>query len=472
MGNHKMRDIVRFSLFAVGFTFVFTGACKKNEATQNYPNIIFILADDMGCAQLGCYGSNYYQTPNIDKLASEGMLFTNAYAAAAVCSPTRASIMTGKYPARLHLTDFIAGNINDDYRLSQPGWQKFLPLEEVTFAEVLKEHGYRTAHFGKWHLSPEKTPPESLPFNPDKQGFDEYFVTYKPSGDLAQPWQDADTDAHNVDTITNLSLNFMERNTKKPFFLFVSHNTIHDPLKERAETIRKYENMQASSKPENHPVLAAMIERLDNSCGEILEKVKKLGLENNTIVIFFADNGGKHRYATQTPFRLGKGWLYEGGIREPLIVKWKGVVTPDSKSESMVISNDFFPTFLEMAGIEHTITENIDGKSMVPVLKKSETGIHQTVYWHYPHYHLGSGMAPAGAIRSGTWKLIEWYEKSLLGDEETSFELYNLGTDQGETDNLAADYPEKTMELANQLNKWREETGAQMPDINKHPNWK
>ncbi|WP_372949476.1 sulfatase [Mariniphaga sp.] len=457
--NHK----TIISVFAMGLTSVFIGCNKEMHHNQKPPNIVLILADDMGCAQLGCYGSNFYQTPHIDHLASEGILFTNAYAAAAVCSPTRASILTGKYPARLHLTDFIAGNNRDDYPLSQPEWQKFLPLEEITFAEVLKENGYKTAHFGKWHLSPEKTPPESLPFNPDRQGFDEHFVTYKPSGDLAQTWQDAEMDAHNVDTITSLSINFMERNRKNPFFLFVSHNTIHDPLKERAEKIRKYENMSASSEPENHPIIAAMVERLDKSCGKIFEKIKELGLENNTIVIYYADNGGKHAYAAQTPFRAGKGWLYEGGIREPLIVKWKDVVKPGTSSESLVISYDFFPTFREMAGIGEPAFENTDGKSFVPILKNPQTEIHQTLFWHYPHYHQGSGMVPAGAIRSGNWKLIEWYEKSLLGEQESAYELYDLETDIGETKNLADSLKAKTTELAGDLQKWREDVGAQMP---------
>jgi len=463
---------IKFPLIVAGLVIVLNSACKKNEAIKNPPNIIFILADDMGCAQLGCYGSNFYQTPNIDKLASDGMLFTNAYAAAAICSPTRASIMTGKYPARLHLTDFIPGNDHDNYQLSQPEWQKFLPLAEVTFAEVLREHGYKTAIFGKWHLSREKTPPGSLPFNPDKQGFDEHFVTYKPSADLAQPWQSAEVDAHNVDTITELSLQFIKQNRNNPFFLFISHNTTHDPLKERAETILKYENMPASSNPENHPVLAAMVERLDNSCGKIFEGIEKLGLEDNTIIVFFADNGGRQKYAVQSPFRAGKGWLYEGGIREPMIVKWKDVVKPGSKSKSMVISNDFFPTFIEMAGIKDTITENIDGKSILPVLKNPETEIHKSLYWHYPHYHGGSGMEPAGAVRVDNWKLIEWYEKSLLGEKEKAFELYNLETDEGETNNLKADFPEKVEEMADRLHNWREETGAQMPVVNNHPNGK
>lgn len=458
MYPHFKIPLVAFVLLAI-----MGGGCEKQESP---PNIIFILADDMGYSQLGCYGSNYYQTPHIDNLASEGMRFTNAYAAAAVCSPTRASIVTGKYPARLHLTDFIAGNNRDTYPLSQPEWQKFLPLEEVTFAEILKEHGYKTAHFGKWHLSPEKTPPGSLPYNPDKQGFDEHFVTYKPAGNMAQPWQDAEVDAHNVDTITNLSLDFMEQNMEYPFFLFVSHNTIHDPLKERAETIRKYEELEATEEPQNHPVIAAMIERLDNSCGKIFDKVSELGLEDNTIVIFYSDNGGKRSYAAQTPFRAGKGWLYEGGIREPLIVKWKDAVKPRTVSESMVSSIDFYPTFLEMAGVEWNIPDNMDGKSIVPVLKNPATGIHQMLFWHYPHYHHGSGMTPAGAVRSGKWKLIEWYEKSLLGEQESAYELYNLEADEGETKNLADSLKAKTTELAGELQKWRENVGAQMPVSN------
>jgi len=233
----------------------------------------------MGSSQLGCYGSSYYQTPHIDRLSQEGMRFTSAYAAAAVCSPTGASMMTGKYPARLQLTDYIAGNSRDDYPLSQPDWQKFLPLEEQTFAELLQENGYSTALFGKWHLSEKKTPPGSLPYNPDKQGFDETFVTYKPSRSMMQPWQGAEDDAHNVDTITGLALDFMERNRSNPFFLFVSQNTIHDPLKERAETIQKYAGQAAFNEPENNPVIAAMIERLDQSCGRIFAKVEELGQE-------------------------------------------------------------------------------------------------------------------------------------------------------------------------------------------------
>ena len=431
---------------------------------------MFILADDLGYSQIGCNGTDYYQTPNIDKLADEGMRFTNAYAACPVCSPTRASIMTGKYPARLHLTDFIAGNNKTNYPLTQPDWQKHLPLEEITFAEILKESGYNTALFGKWHLSQEKMPPGSLPFNPDKQGFDESFVTYKPSGNMIQLWQEAENDAHNVDTITNLALDFLERNKSNPFFLFVSHNTIHDPLKEKAETIQKYANLKASDEPENHPIVAAMIERLDNSCGEIFNKITELGLDENTVVIFFGDNGGRDKHAKQTPFRAGKGWLYEGGIREPLIVKWKNEITASTVSEALISSVDFLPTFIEIAGGNET-PKNIDGKSFMPVLKDNQVENHNNVFWHYPHYHGGSGMIPAGAVRSGNYKLIEWYEPKFLGNS-TSIELFDLSKDQSETTNLSQQLPEKAAELKEILNKWRNDVDAQMPTVNKNYNSK
>ncbi len=440
-------------------------SCKNgNESNvESTPNIVFILADDLGYAQVGCYGSSYYQTPNIDKLAQEGMRFTNAYAAAAICSPTRASIMTGKYPARLNITDFIPGNKNIDYPLSQPNWQKFLPLEEVVVAELLKEKAYQTALFGKWHISREKLPPVSLTHNPDKQGFDEIFVTHKPQGKHLEAWQKAEIDAHNVDTITNLSLDFIERNRSNPFFLFVSHNTIHDPLMEKAETIQKYKKNPSTAEPENHPVIAAMIERLDNSCGKIFDKITELGLDENTLVIFFSDNGGKHKHAKQTPLRAGKGWLYEGGIREPLIVKWKDNIEAGSVSESMISSIDFLPTFVELSG-GMELPENVDGKSFLPVLFKPEKEIHSDLFWHYPHYHKGSGMKPASAVRSGDYKLIEWYEPELL-KEGQAFELYNLKSDIGEKLDLSTQLPEKTAELKELLNNWKAKVKAQIPTV-------
>ncbi|MCG6187012.1 sulfatase [Maribellus maritimus] len=459
MKNTKFKRLLILLLVILAYS------CKTNQEDKPV-NFIFILADDLGYAQSGCYGSEYYTTPNIDKLAREGMRFTNAYAACPVCSPTRASIITGKYPARLHITDFIAGNKRDDYPLSQPDWQKFLPLEEVTFAELLKQNGYQTALFGKWHLSKEKTPPESLPFNPDKQGFDETFVTYKPSGNMEQPWQQPEIDGHNVDTITRLATEFLERNQTKPFFLFVSHNSIHDPLMEKQETIEKYKKRKGVDKRENHAVIAAMIERLDKSCGTIFNKVNELGLEENTVIIFFSDNGGRDLYAKQTPLRSGKGWIYEGGIREPLIVKWKDKFRAGTLSESLISSIDFYPTFLDLAGINEN-PENIDGKSFLPVLNNPKIEIHDNLFWHYPHYHAGSGMMPASAVRSGRYKLIEWHEPLLI-ENQNAWELFDLENDIGEKQNLCDSLPEKVKELKLVLTTWRSEVNAQMPQINKN----
>jgi len=422
------------------------------------------MADDLGWSQIGCYGSDYYATPHIDRLAAEGMKFNQAYSAAAVCSPTRASIMTGKYPARLHLTDFIAGNQNEDYPLKQPDWQKFLPLDETTFAEELKKNNYTTALFGKWHLSQEKMPPESLPYNPDQQGFDESFVTYKPSGNMSQSWQDAEDDAHNVDTLTSLAVDFIQRHEQEPFFLFVSHNTIHDPLKEKEVAIRKYDTLEATEDPQNHAVIAAMIERMDNSFGQIMNQLEKSGLSERTIVIFFSDNGGKESYASQSPFRKGKGWLYEGGIRVPLIVKWPEVVKPGSESNHLVSSIDFFPSFMKMLAIDSEYS-GYDGKSIVPILKNDENWIRTSLFWHYPHYHNGSGMVPAGAMRHHEYKLIEWYEPTLL-EEPGQLELYNLNEDPGETTNLAEAMPALADQMRQELIEWRLNIGAQMPEVN------
>lgn len=438
---------------------------KNTRKKTNKPNFVMILADDLGWAQLGCYGSDYYKTPHIDKLAEQGMTFTNAYSAAAVCSPTRASIMTGKHPARLHLTDFIAGNPDTDYPLTQPEWTKYLPLEERCIAEVMKKHGYQTALFGKWHLSKEKTPLASLSHNPDKQGFDEHFVTYKPVKRFAREWQTPEDDPHNVDTITNLSLDFMERNKDKPFLLIVSHNSIHDPLVEAQSLIEKYEAMPASSKPENHPVVAAMIEVLDKSVGRVMDKMEQLDLNHQTVFIFYSDNGGKHSYAAQTPFRAGKGWLYEGGIRVPLIVRWPGVIEPGRENQSLVTSCDFYPTFLDIAGIEPDDSKKMDGLSLYPVLQNNGKLKRNALHWNYPHYHKGSGMKPACAVRVGKYKLISWYEPVLL-DGEDAYELYDLEKDPGEQNNLIDELPEKAEFLKNKLYIWKEKLDAQEPIIN------
>jgi len=453
------REFIKSACFGAA-TIAWPGivSCVTGHGSRatNLPNFLFILADDLGWSQLGCYGSDFYETPNLDRLASEGMKFTDAYAACPVCSPTRASIMTGKYPARLHLTDFIAGGRFPYEKLKQPKWQKYLPLEETTIAEVLKAAGYATASFGKWHLSIAKKPPESLPFNPDKQGFDESIVTYKPTSS-----HDPESDAHNVEIITEKSLGFLERNKDRPFFLYVTHNTIHGQILGKKKLVEKYRNKPGADLPQNNPVIGAMIEELDNSVGRLLKKLDELKIANKTIVIFFSDNGGLERSAKQTPLRSGKANLYEGGIRVPLIICWPGVTRPGSICSEPIISVDFFPTILGIIGLENKAKKPTDGVSLVPLLKRTGALNRLAIYWHYPHYH-SSSIGPCGAIRADDYKLIEWFDESIFGPDNR-FELYNLKEDIGEQNNLAKEMPEKARELEKMLQNWRLKVNAQMP---------
>jgi len=457
------REFVKSVGFAAATT-AWPGFAFARKSRRPKPNFLFILADDFGWPQLSCYGSYFYETPNIDRLASEGMKFTDAYAACPVCSPTRASIMTGKYPARLHLTDFIPGGPFPYEKLKQPAWQKYLPLEELTIAEILKAAGYATASFGKWHLSIAKKPPESEPYDPDKQGFDETLITEKPS-----PNQDPEKDAHNVELLTQKSLEFLERNKDNEFFLYVAHNTIHDPIMAKRELVDKYRNKPGSDLPQNNPIIAAMLEELDNSVGRLLEKLDELKIANKTIVIFFSDNGGLEKDAKQTPLRSGKANLYEGGIRVPLIIRWPGVTRPSSICSEPVISVDFFPTILESVGLENKARKPIDGVSMVPLLTQSGSLNRKAIYWHYPHYH-GANIGPCGAVRASDYKLIEWFDESICGPDNR-FELYHLKEDLGEQNNLAKKMPEKTRELKKMLQDWRTEVNAQMlmPNPNYNP---
>jgi len=416
---------------------------------ESKPNIVLIIADDLGRYQLGCYGSTFYETPNIDRLAGEGMRFANAYAAAPVCSATRASIMTGKYPARLHLTNFIVGDAPNDRKLLTPDWTKSLPLEEVTIAESLKQVGYATAHFGKWHLGDH---------DPDTQGFDRSVLTYKPRKKNGREWQTAENDAHNVRYITERSLEFIEKNRETPFSLIASHNSIHTPLLEKEKLIQKYEAKAESSLPGNKPVVGAMMETLDASIGVILKKLAELNLEENTVVVFYSDNG-HHSPKNAGPLRGGKGDLYEGGIRMPLVIRWPAEIKAGGECDEVVISNDFFPTFNDIAGVQFP-AESIDGVSFLPVLKDPGARLdRKAIHWHFPHYH-GAGIGPQGAIRSGPYKLIEWFEKSV-DDEPDAFELYDLLEDPGEQENRVESLPDIADKLKEALRVWRERVGAQ-----------
>lgn len=424
------------------------------------PNFLFILADDLGTTPVGVYGNSYYQTPNIDGLARDGIRFTDAYAACPVCSPTRGALMTGKYPARTHVTNFIPGAPFPKARLNQPEWQKFLPLSEVTIAEELSARGYVTALFGKWHLAKDYFPPKSIEEGPDRQGFAETFITHKPKAS-----DNPEKDAHGVEKITQHALDFLERNRDKPFFLELAHNSIHAPVMAPKAVLEKYTKRAGSDRPENRPIIGAMMEILDASIGRVLAKLDQLGLSENTIVIFYSDNGGLLKDGAQTPYRGGKAQLYEGGIRVPLIIRWPGVVAAGRVSSLPVTTVDFFPTLLDLTGRPAAADAVLDGISLVSYLRGGPAPARNGIYWHYPHYHASGLGGPAGAVRAGDWKFIEYYETTLTGKGHDA-ELFNLRTDPGETRNLATTNPTKVAALRSQLAAWREAVGAQMPTVN------
>lgn len=441
------------------------GGCTSEppgEAPKPEPqwNIVFVLADDLGWNQVGYHGTEFYETPNIDSIARSGMSFTDAYAGAAICSPTRASLMTGKYPARLHLTDYIPGGDFPHARLRVPDWTKHLSLEEVTIAEALKEGGYATGHFGKWHLNTDKEYVPGRPMDPGSQGFDDVFTSVKPTSDA-----DPTNDAHHVAEITGRALAFLEENRDRPFFAYVTHHVVHRPLHEHPELIAKYEAKPGADLPEHNPVMGAMVERMDTSIGRLLDKLDELGIADRTIVVFYSDNGGLESLQDQKPLRGGKATLYEGGIRVPLAIRWPGVVEAGSQSSVPVISNDVFPTLLEIAGLPLD-THEFDGESLVPLLKQTGLMHRDALYWHYPHYHhQDTNLAPSGAIRQGDYKLIEWFEEKAQGLERP-VSLFNLKDDIGEERDLAEERPEKAAELLKKLRAWQEAVGAQAMEPN------
>jgi arylsulfatase A-like enzyme len=448
-------------------------------------NFVFFLIDDLGWTDLGCYGSSFYETPNIDRLASEGMRFTEAYAACPVCSPTRGSIMAGKYPARLGITQWIGGSQKPTEYADR------LELEEVTIAEVLKGQGYATGFVGKWHLSP-RTADIRADFYPDKQGFDlniggdwsgappTYFWPYKKRNRALEEMPPGGEEGEYLtDRLTDESLKFMEANKDRPFLLYFSHYAVHTPIESKEVLTDKYK-AKAERLPEpegphsvnvygryktrlvqDNPAYAGMVQSVDESVGRVMKKLEELGVADNTAVIFMSDNGGlstvpREGPTANLPLRAGKGWLYEGGIREPMIIKWPGVVKAGGICDEPVTSTDFYPTMLEMAGLELMPEQHIDGVSMVPLLKSKGGLKRKAIYWHYPHYH-GSGNRPSGAVRAGDYKLIEWYE-------DNSVELYNLKSDISEKHDLAKEMQGKAAELQGMLAKWRKQMKAQMPE--------
>lgn len=428
------------------------------------PNIIFILADDLGWSELGCYGNTYNETPSLDRLAALGMRFTQAYAAAPVCSPYRASLMTGQYPARVGITDYL-----------RPNSQIHLPTELVTVAEMLKRAGYATGIVGKWHLTgyanhgAEESPPGEHGFNETLVsenrgiGAGSYFHPYHFNREIEQrlPGREHLPERCNLEAVE-----FIERHKNKPFFLYLSHYAVHTALDGKEELVAKYENKPGSGKgpraDRNNPHLAAQLEVIDSGVCLIVEKLDELGLTDNTVIIFTSDNGGqsdgKRSVTTNEPLRAGKSILYEGGIREPLIIHWPGRIARRSVCHTPTITTDYYPTFLEMAGIKADPAQACDGVSLLPLLRDPAASLPRSrLYWHYPldKPHFLGGRS-SSAIRDGDWKLIEFFSDNTV-------ELYHLTEDPGEKTNLAVTFPERAAGLRQQLDDWRVGIGAGKP---------
>ncbi|MDB4309951.1 sulfatase [Akkermansiaceae bacterium] len=434
------------------------------------PNFVFLLVDDIGWADFGCYGAEFNETPNIDRLAKQGMLFENAYAACTVCSPSRAAILSGRYPARLHLTDWIVGHAAKNPKLLIPKWNTRMPHERVLLPEVLKEGGYRTGFFGKWHLMPIGQPDFEKHY-PTDHGFDvnvggREWGQPKGPGKYFSPFNMPNLDDGKkgdflTDKLTDAALDFMEAGKKEdPFFLYFSYYTVHGPIMAPPNLVKKYQvkakNLDNTKKEYINPARAGMIEALDNSVGRLMQKLDDLGIADNTVIILTGDNGGNFD-ATDAGLKAFKGFSHEGGIREPFVVKWPGQTKAGSRSDALVIGTDFYPTLLEMAGLPAKPEEHLDGISITKILDGSATEPKRDqLFWHYPHYHRTK---PYGATRHGDWKLIEFLEDGTL-------ELYNLKEDRGETTNLAEKNPAKAAELLAELKAWRISVGAQIPTKN------
>ncbi|MDH4239097.1 MAG: sulfatase [Phycisphaerae bacterium] len=436
-------------------------ALISDKASAQRPNIILILADDLGWAELGCYGNTFNETPNLDKLAAQGTMFTDAYASAPVCSPYRAALMTGQYPARVGITDYL-----------RPNDENHLSTDYITIAEMLKMAGYTTGIIGKWHLTGYANHgAKEVP--PTRHGFDEVIVSENrgiSGGSYFHPYhfnkeinKRLPGKEYLVDRCNLEAIEFIDRHKDGLFFLYLSHYAVHTRLQGKAELVAKYEKKPGAGRgnkaKQNNPHLAAQLESIDEGVGMIMNKLDELGLAENTVLIFTGDNGGEDSVTSNAPLRAGKSTLYEGGIREPLIIRWPPVVKPGSTCNTPVSNIDFYPTFLHLAGLRPDPTQHLDGVSIFPLLKNPQAKLaRSTLYWHYPlkKPHFLGGRS-SGAIRQSDFKLIEFFDNGEV-------ELYNLTEDIAEKNNLAEKLPNKAAELQKRLKSWRRDVGAQIPD--------
>ncbi|MEQ8881073.1 MAG: sulfatase [Cyclobacteriaceae bacterium] len=460
---------ISLSLLAFVAILILSGCADEDQK----PNIVFIFIDDMGWKDVGFMGSTYYETPNIDRLANGGMIFTSAYANAANCAPTRACLLSGQYSPR-HGLYTVAGSDRgkpEDRRIIPIKNTTEIPLDKITIAEALKPAGYVSAAIGKWHIG----------HTPKDQGFDVGIDR----GDLGYPYGHYNEDStYLTDHLTDVAVGFIRKNnpkeTGKPFFLYLSHHAVHTPIQAKEEIIKKYKNKEGHGCHE-HTTYAAMVESVDESVRDVNMALEEMGLSDNTLVIFFSDNGGHGTFTCQKPLRGGKGMYYEGGIREPMFAYWPGKIKAGSTNDIPVISTDFYPTFLDLAGQAAPEDYPLDGESIVPLISGEASVDRESLFWHFPAYlEAYAGLKedsrdpifrtrPVSVIRKGDWKLLLFYEEWMLDggrDQITTnnaVELYNLSNDIGETNNLSNQEVEKRDELLDDLLAWIDETGAPVP---------
>lgn len=461
------------SLILIILTLCLAQSCSAINAAEK-PNIVFIFIDDLGWTDLGYMGSEYYETPNIDKLAKNGMIFTNAYANASNCAPTRASLLSGQYAPR-HGVFTVANPArgkSENRRLVPTENRRKISLDKITIAEALKPAGYVSAAIGKWHVGND----------PIEEGFDlglsKYSLGYK-NGHFNNDGE------YLADRFTNEAVTFIIKNKNKPFFLYLAHDAVHTPIQAKENIIEKYKTKNPDG-CHSHAVYAAMIESVDQSVGKINKTLEDLDLSENTILIFFSDNGGHGVYTCQKPLRGGKGMFYEGGIRVPMFAYWPGKIKGNTTCEVPVIGTDFYTSFLELAGAKHPTNYPLDGKNIVPLFKGKKSIKRDALYWHFPAYLQSyEGLQdesrdsifrsrPVSVIRKGDWKLLMFHEEWVLDggkekmDSNNAIELYNLKNDIGEKYNLAETETKKRDELLEQLINWQSEIKAPIPTKANH----
>lgn len=457
----EFRDVLFVLILAVvSDGFADDAAPRKLPAKSRPPNIVLVVIDDLGWMDLACQGNRLIETPHLDRLATQGMRFTDAYSAAPVCSPTRAALMTGKSPARLRITNHIPDRPQftpADAKLLPAEMRNHLPLAEVTVAERLQAAGYATGFFGKWHLAGNGD--ESL--YPDRQGFDVNLggcalggppTFFDPYGIPTLP--NRRKGEYLPDRLVDEAAQFLRTQRDRPFFLCLWTYTVHWPMEAPQKLLDKYADRKGRGL--NDTRFGAMVEAMDAAVGRLLMELDRLELTNDTLLVFTSDNGGFAGVSDNRPLRESKGHLYEGGIRVPLIVRWPGVVKPGTICNVPVISMDFFPTLLDAAGVPYVAKEAPDGQSLVPLLKQAGSLNRDAIFFHYPNYAWHRSNRLGSAIRSGPYKLIEYFD-------DNSIELFNLADDLSETHNLAVEKPELASKLRNQLAAWRDESEAAMP---------